>query len=189
MAASDQPRIEKLNAKNYPLWKFAMRTFIEGKGWNDLVTDGIPEPEEGAEPDANNVQKDAQCRSAIVSSIDNEHLAMVIHCNTAKEMWDAIVGVREQASDQNKMLLQFQFMEYKFKPGRSMSEFVSGLNLLATQLKGLGKEIDDTEFITKIMHELPKEYDNFRTNFRLLASENADILTREKFTGHLLAAE
>ena len=80
-------------------------------------------------------------------------------------------------------------MEYKYKPGQSISEFVSGLNVLSTQLKSLGKEVDDTDFISKILHELPKEYDNFRTNWRMIASEKAEMMTRDKFTGHLLAAE
>ena len=97
-------------------------------------------------------------------------------------MWDTLTSIHEQASDTNRMLLQFQYMEYKYRPFQSISEFVSGLNVLATQLKSAGKEVDDTDVISKILHELPKEYDNFRTNWRLIASENAEMMTREKFT-------
>lgn len=185
MAAAGQdlvPRIDKLNAKNYPLWKFAMNNYIRSKSWHKLISG---EEEEGEDFD----EKDAKCKTAIAMTLDQEHLAMVIHCQTAKEMWETLVRIREQSTDTNRMLLQFQYMEYKYRPGQSISEFVSGLNVLSTQLKSLGKEVDETDFISKILHELPREYDNFRTNWRLIASENAEMMTREKFTGHLLAAE
>lgn len=63
MAAGQEiPRIVKLTARNYLLWKFSMQNYIESKGQEDLIQNGPPddddpEEEEGAageRNDANN---------------------------------------------------------------------------------------------------------------------------------------
>ena len=79
MAHSDIPKIDKLNKSNYALWKFNMSNFLAGKTWNKLT--------DGSVTLANNPQADAEAKTAIGFSLDPEHLAMVVHCPTSKEMW------------------------------------------------------------------------------------------------------
>ena len=180
----DLPRIEKLTKSNYALWKFNMWNFMSGKTWNKIL--------DGSATAANTrdwAQYDAKAKTAIGCTLDPEHLSMVIHCETAKEMWDTIIAVKERHSETNKMLATCEWHSYKFRPGISCSEYLAGLNVLKVKLRGLGKNMEDVEVISKVLYDLPREFDNFRENWRLTATENEEMMTMDKFTGHLLASE
>ena len=84
---------------------------------------------------------------------------------------------------------QYEYMEYKYRPGQSIGECLSGWNVVVTRLKSLGKNLDDADVISKILHDLPREYDNFKVNWRLIASENEDMLRKDKFFSHLMTVE
>ena len=47
------PRIDKLTAKNYPLWKFAMTSYIRSKTWHKLIAGEEEEGDDREERDAN----------------------------------------------------------------------------------------------------------------------------------------
>ena len=185
MGDSDIPKIEKLNKSNYALWKFNMSNFLAGKTWNKL-TDGTVNLENNP---AQFPQADAKAMTAIGFSLDQEHLAMVVHCRTSKEMWDAIVATKERHSETNRMLAQCEWHNYKFKPGISCSEYLGGLNLLKVKIAGLSRQLEEMDVISKVLHDLPREFDNFRENWRILATENEELMTLDKFSGHLLASE
>ena len=50
-------------------------------------------------------------------------------------------------------------------------------------------QLADTDVISKVLHDLPDEFSNFRENWRILATENEEMITLDKFSGHLLASE
>ena len=114
---------------------------------------------------------------------------MVIHCDTAQQMYETITSLKEQATDTNKILASCEFMNYKFRGGQSVSEYVAGLNIIVSKLKMLGKFVDDVELIAKILQDLPRDYENFRQNWRLMAAETPALVSRDKFIAHLLSVE
>ena len=87
------------------------------------------------------------------------------------------------------MLAQCEWHNYKFKPGVSCSEYLGGLNLLKVKIAGLGRQLEEMDVISKVLHDLPREFDNFRENWRIMATENEEMMTLDKFSGHLLASE
>ena len=185
MAANNElfPRIDKLNKSNYELWKFNMTNYISSQNWTRVIDGTVPADH------ADFPLLDAKARTAIGMTLDAEHLSMVIHCATSKDMWDTIKRIKEQSSDTNRMLAQYEFMDYKIRSGQSLSEYFSGLNLIVAKLRSLGKEVEDVDIISKALHDLPKEYDNFKTNWRMIAVENEEMMKTEKFYSHILSAE
>ena len=162
-----------------------MSNFLAGKTWNKLI-DGTVTLENNP---AQFPQADAKAKTAIGFSLNEEHLAMVVHCQTSKEMWDTIVATKERHSETNMMLAQCEWHDYKFQSGLSCSEYMGGLNLLKMKIAGLGRQLADTDVISKVLHDLPDEFSNFRENWRILATENEEMITLDKFSGHLLASE
>ena len=179
------PKFERLSKSNYPLWKFCLENYLQGKELGAQLTDDAPEGDDAVAFHT----KDSKAKGIIAMTLDQEHLASVVHCATAKEMWTTIVDSKERASDTNKHLANLEWMEYRWKPGQTVSQYIAGLNLISVKLKGLGKEKDESDFISKVVYDLPSDYDNFRDNWRLVSAENAELLTKEKFVPHLLAAE
>ena len=182
-AGPDVPKIEKLNKSNYVLWKFNMLNWIRGKGWERYLT-GDVNPEE-----ANFNRIDSRVKAAIGFTLDEQHLASVVHCDTSGQMWAAIVNANERNTQTSKMLAAHEYHGYKFRPGMSCSEYLAGLNIIRAKMQALGKAVDDTDAISKTLHDLPREYDNFSSNWKLIASENEELQTMAKFEGHLLSEE
>ena len=75
-----------------------MLNWIRGKGWERFVT-GKVNPEE-----ANFNRNESRVSAAIGFTLDEQHLASVVHCDTSSQMWAAIVNANERNTQTSKML-------------------------------------------------------------------------------------
>ena len=179
---AEKIKITKLNRDNWSLWRFQMSNYFAASEYTSIITGELAALAIGF------ALKDAKVRHAIGAVLDEEHLAMVLHCATGKQMWDTLVAARAQNNETNVMNAQLEWHSYHFKAGQTCSEYLSGLNVLRMKLKNLGSELSDSHVIAKILSDLPKDFDNFRDNWRIIATETP-ALNMTKFTGHLLTAE
>ena len=163
-----EARLSVLTVSNYQRWKFDVIALLESKGLFDYVNGIVVKPELN-ENDAltNWKMNDAKAKSLLSMTLDDEHHGLIRSCGTSKEMWDAIINYREQSSSTNKILCHQQFYEHRFKPGDTVSNYLSELTVIIKKLKDLKVDIVDETIMAKIVNDLPKEFESFRTSWRL----------------------
>lgn len=183
--------LPKLTVNSYQRWKFDMIAVLESKGLLEYVVGSLVKPELSAD-NADAVRKwtmeDARAESLISVTLDDEHHVLIRSCVSSKEIWDTLVNYREQSPATNKFLCHQQFYEHCFKPDDSISGYLSELTSIVKKLKDLGTELAEETIAAKVINDLPKEYESFRTSWRLGAVGGLK-LTFKDLQAQLLVAE
>ena len=73
-------------------------------------------------------------------------------------MWVRLTCQHEQATSENKHMVQQSFFEYKFQKGHDIMSHITAIETMANQLNDLGAPVRDLQIITKIMCTLPPSF-------------------------------
>ncbi|CAL1379860.1 unnamed protein product [Linum trigynum] len=101
LSANDSERLAiRLNPKNYMLWEFQFRVFVEGKGLAGVLDGTVPKPTAPAtdEQIACWVQNDARVRTWILGSVDPTICLSLRRHSTAAAMWKQLAATYSTAS-------------------------------------------------------------------------------------------
>lgn len=96
------PHFEKVNGKNYALWKLAMSQYFKIYGlrrYIDGSTAGPAKPEDLEVWD----KADGKAQLAILSAIESDQLTFVSACQTAAQMWSNLKAVYERTDEASKL--------------------------------------------------------------------------------------
>ncbi|CAL1404388.1 unnamed protein product [Linum trigynum] len=99
----------KLNSKNYSLWEFQFRVFVEGKGLLGVLDGTTPCPIAPASEEQINQWKvnDARVRTWLLGSVDpNICLGLRLHA-TAHAMWQKLVATYSKVNASRQFDIQF----------------------------------------------------------------------------------
>ena len=184
-----EARLSILSVSNYQRWKFDVIALLESEGLMDYVNGILVKPESNFNSELTNwCMNDAKAKSLISVTLDDEHHALIRSWGTSKEMWDVIINHREQSTSMNRLLCHQLFYEHKFKRGDSVGNCLSELQVIVKKLQDLGVELPNETIAAKIVKDLPKEFDSFRTSWRLGAVGGLE-LSLDSLKAQLLVAE
>jgi transposase InsO family protein len=196
---TDKTKVEKLRGnENWPAWKFQLKILLDARDALEVVTGEFVDPGEPAagiaqaEVTAHNKRR-AEFRKAnkvakelIVTTVDKKPLQLLLTCETAKSMWDKLLGVYEQKSDTSVGMVQTQFYQYAKEPADDIATHISKIESISDRLKQLGEPIPDSMIMTKILNTLPSAYNHFASAWDSTPKEER---TRENLTSRLLTEE
>lgn len=91
----------------------------------------------------------------ITTSVDMEHLIMIINCKTSAEMWERLVCIHEQVYAESMFMLIQQFVDYKFCKGDSIATHVAKIKMMAQNLEDIGPKMSEEQIINKLITSLP----------------------------------
>jgi len=89
----DMPHFEKLNGKNFALWKLAMSQYFKVYGLEKYVDGSTARPTKPEDLEAWD-KADGRAQLAILSAIESDQLTFVSACKTATNMWSNLKAVR-----------------------------------------------------------------------------------------------
>ncbi|KAL8133157.1 hypothetical protein AgCh_008567 [Apium graveolens] len=183
-------RVPILRPSEYPIWKVKMAMFLEATDpeYLDRINEGphkptklsvvvanqpaktIPkEKSEYKAEDISSIAKDAKVRHLLHSALDNVMSNRVIHCKTAKEIWDAL-ETRCQGTDaikKNKRTILTQEYEYFDSKGdESLTDLYDRFVKLLNDLSLVDKEYDLEDSNLKFLLTLPESWDLKSTTIR-----------------------
>ena len=151
--------ISKFNGTNFPLWKFQLFLVFEQHNLKDIVLGSSKRPKSEDQDSIKQIhywdRMDNAARCYIVSTMEERWIRILMSCKTANEMWTRLVAQHEQASQENKLLWQQKFFEYRFKEGNSVMEHICEIEYIANQLADLNAPVSELQTITKIITTLP----------------------------------
>ncbi|KRX12468.1 Retrovirus-related Pol polyprotein from transposon TNT 1-94 [Trichinella nelsoni] len=172
-----KPVIAKLNSSNYQLWKLKMKVLLMRDGLWDLVNQPkpCPIPEDWS-------RKECKAIAAICLTVEDDQLIHLAQLETAREMWQTLQRLHERASIGSKLYLMRKLYGMRFTHG-TMQSHINGILEIVTQLRGLGKNIEDEDLVAIMLCSLPDSYSALVT--ALEGRDEAD-LTVEYVSGKLL---
>ena len=196
---ADKTKIEKLRGnENWSAWKFQLQILLDARDALEVVTGELRDPGEpddalaGAALTAHN-RKRADFKKAnkvakelIVTTVEKKPLQLLLTCDTAKAMWDKLLGVYEQKSETSVSMVQTQFYQYVKELSDDIATHISKVEGIAERLKQLGEPVPDSMVMTKILNTLPSEFNHFASAWE--STPKAER-TRENLTARLLTEE
>ena len=96
----------------------------------------------------------------IVSSLSKKEGGKLLHCTSAKQMWQTLENHYEgnvQVRSKKIQLHMYEYELFKMKPNETITDMTNRLNALVTTLRKLGKPFTKEEVNNKILRILPKK--------------------------------
>lgn len=151
----DRITIPKFDGKNFTIWKFQIKMLMEG---NDLWTIVKGKEEKPAQDAAAWKKRDGRARCLITMSMETELVSQVMDCVTAAEMWSTLKTIYQSASATNAHLYLQQWYKYELPEGESISNHISTIKRMASQLRASEQPQTTDAILTKTVAGLPKKY-------------------------------
>ena len=146
--------IPQFDGHNYALWRIRMKTYVQEQGFEACksVVDGYKEP--AVPPTNDNGKKislnNSKATNAILNGICDLVYTKVIHCISAKEIWEKLQNIYEQDSKVKATKLQTyigQFEHLKMKEDENIATYFLRVDEIVNAIIGLGEEIDESVIV------------------------------------------
>ena len=159
----------KFTGKNFNIWKHQLRIALDGREIFTIVN-GIETFADVEDKEAWK-RKDNLAKWIITTSVDMEHLGMIINCKTSAEMWERLVSIHEQVSTESSFMLIQQFANYRYCKGDSVATHVAKVETMAQNLEDIGQKMTEEHIISKLITSLPSEYRHVLTAWKSMPTE------------------
>ena len=154
------------DGQNYAFWSIKMRAFLQGLGaeaWHSVMN-GYTVPT--AIPTDNASKKlyesNGKAVSAILGSLADSVFVKVMHCNSAKEIWDKLKTIYEGDKKVKEAKLQTyrgHFEQLKMKESEDIAAYFLRVDEVVNAMRGLGEKMEDQTVVRKILRSLAKRFD------------------------------
>lgn len=142
------PAIDKLlGRENYLSWKFAVQAYFEHEELWECIT--------GEETDVRTIVK---AKSKLILLIKPVHYTHIKHCTTAKQVWDALKAMFDDAGLMRRVNLIRVLSTTKLTDCANMEAYVHLLMNTAHQLNDIGVTLNDEWIGTFMLSGLPESY-------------------------------
>ncbi|KAJ0765009.1 putative transcription factor interactor and regulator CCHC(Zn) family [Helianthus annuus] len=128
----------------------------------DLKVQVPKKPENYFEQDFQKIELDAKAFSIVATALPNDIYASLLHCNSAKELWDALKeqfsGI-EEFIEKNREVLNQQYEMFCHIKGESLTQQFERFNCLISELKLVNVEYANLTLNSRFLRSLPEKWD------------------------------
>uniref|UniRef100_A0A1Y1K2V0 Retrovirus-related Pol polyprotein from transposon TNT 1-94 n=1 Tax=Photinus pyralis TaxID=7054 RepID=A0A1Y1K2V0_PHOPY len=168
--------IEKLRGTdNWTVWKFAIRNVLRAYTNAYEICNGDLRMPEALNEEATAEQKaeyirdlkiwdkaDRIASQALVKALEPKIMALLVTCNTARQMWIKLHSIFEQQTKQAAHVVQAEFFSFTMNEKDDMVTHISKFETLILKMNALNVKQDDMSLVVKLLDTLPDNYDNLR---------------------------
>jgi hypothetical protein len=166
--------MEKFDGGNFHLWKFKMRMMFSKHGFWKFVDESATLPsEEVARVDYN--EKEMKAFALLCEHLTDAQLAHIQYCDNVKSAWEALCGVHEAKTINNKLFHRRRFFTIKMQEGDDMLVHINMVKALANQLRSIEVNITDEDVYMVFLMSLPPFFDNLLTNSESMSITDVDL--------------
>nr|GEV13901.1 ribonuclease H-like domain, reverse transcriptase, RNA-dependent DNA polymerase [Tanacetum cinerariifolium] len=177
-----QYQCPKLKSTNYTVWAIQIKVILKAHDLWEAI-----EPKKNTQVDN---KKDKATTAFIYQALTEDVILQVAGCKTAKELWESLkkrhVG-EEKVQQARLQSLMIGFQTLQIKEDDTMDAFTAKLNGYATKAKELGKTLDESLLVRKLLDSTPDRF------IKIVASieqtNDLDDITLEEIVGKLKAFE
>lgn len=153
----DKFSVEKLNGRNWGLWKTKMEDYLY---LNDLH---LPLENNGEKPSSISEAKwetlDRKASATIRWCLEDSVFHLVACEKSAFGIWKKLEGIYAKNSATNKAFMMRRLINLKLKEGESIGEHLNKFQAVVNQLAGVGFKIDDETQALILMSSLPESWE------------------------------
>ena len=146
----------------FPVWKYGMEIIFKAKKLKGIVDETLPCPTTSAGATAEEIEdwteKDEQAQMILYEALSLRALETLTQQKTAAAMWRKLCAVHQKKTEENVLILQMEFYDYKMQRGDTMNDHIDKVCEMAQVLKDLGETISDRALLNKIVGSLPPSY-------------------------------
>jgi hypothetical protein len=161
-----------LKDNNYQTWKFYMESIMQSeRTWKytqDASMSAVFSSHHQTTITASEISLSTEmalrAANTIKLNIDPSQVPIIMACNTAYEMWNALKARHEIQSIYRSGMLRDELLEGA-KKGESIERFLTRLTSVKNQLIAIGDVVSERDEIIAIMRGLPPVYDSFKMQY------------------------
>eukprot|EP00253_Pinus_taeda_P031626 PITA_31626 len=179
---------------NFGFWKERMTYYLISLGpevWHFIQNECQIPPTLPIDQDERKAYiANAKALNSITSGITDFEFTRVMNCNSAKEMWDKLIGLYGGDSKFKKAKLQThrrKFESLKMEDEEDIATYFLQVAEVVNSLKGLGKNIEKSTIVQKVLRCLPDRFDSKISTIE--ESKDLDTLKMDELHGILTAYE
>ncbi|GKA94427.1 zinc finger, CCHC-type containing protein, partial [Tanacetum coccineum] len=177
-----QYQCPKLKTTNYTVWAIQIKVILEAHGLWEAI-----EPKENTQVDD---KKDKATTAFLYQALTEDVILQVAGCETAKELWESLkrrhVG-EERVQQARLQSLMIGFQTLQMKEDDTMDAFTAKLNGYATKAKELGKTLDESLLVRKLLDSTPDRFIQIVASIE--QTNDLDDITLDEIVGKLKAFE
>lgn len=182
----EKTAVHQFDGKDFSMWKFSASVTLKGLELWDYVSGDKAKPAADDEGLPNWVKANNKAMMYLTQWLNKYQLALIVNCDTAKDIWTRLCDIHEQKTGANIHSAQVEWYEYKKDPKHDMATHIATIENMARRLKDLGEERKDSDIISKIFVSLPDSFNALRTAWD---SAPASDQTLVKLTARVLKEE
>ena len=150
--------IEKFDGRiNFGLWQVQVKDVLIQSGLHKALK-GRPSSGKDDEDSEAWEELDMKAASQIRLCLAKNVLANVIGLSTTKELWEKLEELYQAKSISNRLYLKEQFHKLQMDEGTTISDHLSVLNGIVSELESLKVKIDDEDKALRLIWSLPSSY-------------------------------
>ncbi|KAK8918528.1 hypothetical protein KSP39_PZI021341 [Platanthera zijinensis] len=178
--AKDFAKLPLCTKTNFPMWKERIKFFMEAVDPRIfmIVEEGpyVPMTTSTIDPTLKVPKKlmdldkdeialvslDKKAKNIIASAVDDSMLLNLIHCQSAKEMWQCLLVLMEgteEVRDDRRSLLNQKYEAFRQGPKDSITDTFENFSKIVNGLKGYGRKFTNGDLNDKFLRSLTKEWD------------------------------
>ena len=168
---SSNTKIEKLSSSNYYSWKQRILHVLALKDLEDY----IEPPHESVVIDSAWRKKDRKAQALIGLSLSDQILDSTREVKSCHEMWKTISDIFERHTLLNKLSARRKFYTACKEESEDVLLFSNRIRHLASTLKSMNVEIDDSEMAMALLNGLLDEYSPLISALDALGTEETEL--------------
>ena len=162
-----QLAIPKLD-EHYDHWCMLMENFLSSKEYWNLIEQGIPTAEAGAELTERQKKviedaklEDLKVKNYLFQAIDRLLLETILNKDTTKNIWDSLKQKYQRTAlvqHAQRQALQKEFEMLNMKVGESVNEYFARTLTIANNMRVHGEKMEDVVIIEKILRSMTPKF-------------------------------
>ena len=143
--------IEKLYAENWVIWKFAIKNLWRAtEGAYEVYIGLLEKP----------VVLGANATPEQTAVYNAKVMALLIACDSARQMWLKLHVIFEQQTKQAAHAVQSEFFSFCMALGDDMITHLARFESLVLRLQQLNVKSDESALMVRLLDTLPESYEN-----------------------------
>ena len=190
--------VEKFDGRiNFGLWQVQVKDVLiqsglhkalkgkPGSGSSNGAEDSSKASDKSSMSDEDWEDMDLRAASAIRLCLAKNVLANVHGISTAKELWEKLEALYQAKGISNRLYLKEQFHTLRMDEGAKISDHLSVLNGIISELEAIGVKIEDEDKALRLILSLPPSYEHMKP----ILMYGKESLNFAEVTGKLLSEE
>ena len=165
-------KIEKLSETNFHAWKQKIKHLLALKDLSEFIEESSPDDDTES---STWKRKDRKAQAIIALTLSDDILENVRDVTNTKDMWKKICDIFERHTLLNKLSARKKFYTAVKEETESALQFSNRIRQLASTLKTMKVNVDESEMAMALLNGLPTAYDSLISALDAVHGEKDDL--------------